>query len=98
MDSQASPIRDRADWRQGIEGETMNRTLVGFLGFIGGLIAGYCVVLFGWVAYTTIADVSDMGGGKAMGIAFFFAPLGGVVAGAIAAILLTRLVRPEAAS
>jgi hypothetical protein len=69
----------------------MNRTLAGFLGFIGGLIAGYCIILFGWVAYTTIADVSDMGGGKAMGIAFFFAPLGGVIAGAVCSFLLVRL-------
>lgn len=69
----------------------MNRTLAGFLGFIGGLIAGYCLILFGWVAYTNIADVSDMGGGKAMGVAFFFAPIGGVIAGAICALLLMRL-------
>ena len=69
----------------------MNRTLAGFLGFIGGLIAGYCIVLFGWVAYTNIANVSDMGGGKAMGVAFFFAPLGAVIAGFICAVLLVRL-------
>jgi hypothetical protein len=77
----------------------MNRTFAGFLGFIGGLIAGYCVVLFGWVAYTSIVDVSDMGGGKAMGIAFFFAPLGGVIGGAICSMLLVRLAgRPKGAS
>jgi hypothetical protein len=69
----------------------MNRTLAGFLGFIGGLMLGYCAILFGWVAYTNIADVSDMGGGKAMGVAFLFAPLGGVIAGAICSILLVRL-------
>lgn len=69
----------------------MNRTLAGFLGFIGGLIAGYCIVLFGWVAYTNIADVSDMGGGKAMGVAFFFAPVGAVIAGAICAMVLVRV-------
>jgi len=69
----------------------MNRTLAGFLGFIGGLIAGYCIVLFGWVAYTNIADVSDMGGGKAMGVAFFFAPVGAVIVGILCAIVLVRL-------
>jgi hypothetical protein len=74
----------------------MNRTFAGFLGFIGGLIAGYCIVLFGWVAWTNIADVSDMGGGKAMGVAFFFAPIGGVIAGAICALLLMRIAgRPK---
>jgi TRAP-type C4-dicarboxylate transport system permease small subunit len=77
----------------------MNRTLAGFLGFIGGLIAGYCIILFGWVAYTTIADVSDMGGGKTMGIAFFFAPVGGVIAGIICAALLVRIAgKPKGAS
>jgi hypothetical protein len=68
----------------------VNKTVAGFLGFIAGLILGYCAVLFGWVAYTNIADVSDMGGGKTMGIAFFFAPLGGVIVGLVCAILLVR--------
>jgi hypothetical protein len=66
----------------------MNKTVAGFLGFIGGLVLGYCAVLFGWVAYTNLFDVSDMGGGKTMGIAFFFAPVGGVIAGIVCAILL----------
>jgi hypothetical protein len=74
----------------------VNKTFAGFLGFIGGLILGYCAVLFGWVAYTNIADVSDMGGGKAMGIAFFFAPLGGVIAGFVCSILLARWARRRA--
>lgn len=69
----------------------MNRTLAGFLGFIGGLMLGYCVILFGWVAYTNLVDVMDRGGAMTMGIAFFFAPLGGVIAGTICSILLVRL-------
>jgi hypothetical protein len=47
-------------------------------------------VLFGWVAYTNIFDVGDLGGAKAMGIAFFFAPIGGVLVGIICAVLLVR--------
>jgi hypothetical protein len=68
----------------------MNKTAAGFLGFIGGLVLGYCVVLFGWVAYTNLFDVSDLGGGKAMGIAFFFAPIGGVLTGILGAAWLVR--------
>ena len=51
------------------------------LGFFLGLVAGYCVVLFGWVAYTGVANVRDFEGATAMQIAFFFAPLGGLLAG-----------------
>ena len=68
----------------------MGKTAAGFIGFIGGLVLGYCAVLFGWVTYTDIFDVSDLGGAKAMGIAFFFAPVGGVIAGIICAVLLMR--------
>ena len=68
----------------------MGKTAAGFIGFIGGLVLGYCAVLFGWVAYTNIFVVGDLGGAKAMGIAFFFAPIGGVIAGIICAFLLMR--------
>ena len=51
------------------------------LGLIGGLVAGYCIVLFGWVAYTNIAAARDFEGAAAMQVAFFFAPLGGLVTG-----------------
>lgn len=69
----------------------MNKTVARLLGFVAGLVVGYCAVLFGWVLYTDIVAVSDMGGGKAMGIAFFFAPLGGLIAGFIGAVWLGTL-------
>lgn len=68
----------------------MSKSVAGLFGFIGGLVLGYCIVLFGWVAYTDLFDVADLGGGKAMGIAFFFAPVGGVILGIIGAIWLAR--------
>jgi len=68
----------------------VGKTAAGFIGFIGGLVLGYCAVLFGWVAYTEMFDVGDLGGAKAMGVAFFFAPVGGVIAGIICAVLLMR--------
>jgi len=76
----------------------MSKTVAGWLGFFGGLLLGYPAVLFGWVAYTNIADVSDMGGGKIMGIAFFFAPIGAVVAGIAGAVWLARRAGKRAGS
>jgi hypothetical protein len=74
----------------------MGKTVAGLLGFIGGMVLGYCIVLFGWVTYTNLFDVADLGGGKAMGIAFFFAPVGGVILGIIGAVWLTRRVGRKA--
>ena len=51
------------------------------LGFLLGLVAGYCAVLFGWVAYTNVAGSHHFEGAAAMQVAFLFAPLGGVLAG-----------------
>lgn len=70
----------------------MSKLAAGWLGFIGGLVLGYCVILFGWIAYTNIFDVFDREGGMIMGIVFFFAPIGGVVLGFIGAYWLTRRV------
>ena len=74
----------------------MSKSVAGLLGFIGGLVLGYCIVLFGWVTYTNLFDVADLGGGKAMGIAFFFAPVGGVILGIIGAVWLARRVGRKA--
>lgn len=68
----------------------MNKTVVGFVGFIGGLVIGYIAIIIGWATYTDLFDVSDLGGGKAMGIAFFVAPIGAVISGIVCAILLVR--------
>jgi hypothetical protein len=32
------------------------------IGFSSGLVAGYCVVLFGWVAYTNLVNLRDLEG------------------------------------
>jgi len=50
-------------------------------GFIAGLVIGYCIVLFGWVALTNLAAVRDFEGAAAMQVAFFFAPVGGLITG-----------------
>jgi hypothetical protein len=53
------------------------------VGFLFGLVAGYFIVLFGWVAYTNLVGVRDFEGAASMQVAFFFAPLGGIIAGLV---------------
>ena len=58
------------------------------IGFIAGLIAGYCIVLFGWVGLSNLVHVSDFEGAASMQVAFFFAPLGGLLLGVVVGIWL----------
>lgn len=58
--------------------------------FVAGLVGGYLLVLFGWIAYADFAGVRDRDGGKIMSVAFALAPLGGLVAGTLLAALLGR--------
>ena len=51
------------------------------LGLLLGLVAGYGIVLFGWVGYTNLVNTQHFEGAAAMQVAFFFAPLGGLLAG-----------------
>lgn len=71
----------------------MKAVFAGIAGFVGGVIAGYCVVLFGWIAYTELFDILDREGAKVMGVAFGFAPLGGLLAGIAGAVWAARRVR-----
>lgn len=66
----------------------LSRVLAGFAGFGSGAVVVYCAVLFGWVAYANVVGYHDFEGAAAMGIVFFFAPLGAVVLGIAGAILL----------
>lgn len=75
----------------------MRRGVAGVLGFVAGAIAGYFLVLFGWVFYTEVAGVHDFEGARTMGIAFFFAPLAGIVLGIAGAILVAKRLGPPPA-
>ncbi|PWB57114.1 MAG: hypothetical protein C3F17_21375 [Bradyrhizobiaceae bacterium] len=59
-------------------------------GLLIGLVAGYVLVLAGWLAYAELVELVDPGGGKIMGVLLILAPLGGLVAGLAAAILMGR--------
>jgi hypothetical protein len=50
-------------------------------GFLLGIVAGYCIILFGWVGYTNLVHVSDFEGAVSMQVGFFFAPIGGLLTG-----------------
>jgi len=66
------------------------------LGFLLGLVAGYCAVLFGWVAYTNLLGSHHFEGAAAMQVAFFFAPIGGLLAGAVLGVWWQRRKRRAA--
>lgn len=55
------------------------------LAFVVAFVAGFAAAVFGAYAYMDTADVFDRDGGLAMAVFFTLGPLGGVVAGAIAA-------------
>ncbi len=61
----------------------MARTL---LGFFAGLIAGAALALAVCVAAGYLFDISQAEGAYAMGVIFFWMPLGGLVGGIIGAI------------
>lgn len=53
--------------------------------FVLATILGYLAILFGWITITELADINDREGAMIMGVAFFFAPVGGLVLGLVAA-------------
>jgi hypothetical protein len=63
--------------------------------FAAGTVAGYFVIVFGWLAYAEVFDIADREGGKGMAMIFIFAPAAGAVIGLIAAGLLSRRGLPD---
>ncbi len=55
------------------------------LGFAVGLVAGYFLVLAGWLAYAELFQVLDLDGNKIMGVTLILAPLGSLIIGLAAA-------------
>jgi hypothetical protein len=67
------------------EGGRMRVFLWSLLGFAVGLLAGYFLVLGGWLAYAELFQVRDLDGNKIMGVTLILAPLGALVLGFAAA-------------
>ena len=62
--------------------------------FAVATVIGYFAIVFGWLAYAALFDISDREGGKGMAMIFIFGPAAGAAIGLIAAGLLAR---PKAA-
>ena len=66
--------------------------------FAAAAVIGYFVVVFGWLAFATLFDISDREGGKGMGMIFIFGPAAGTIIGLISAGLLARPKGPDLAA
>ena len=68
----------------------MGRFGRGFFGFAGGFLAGGAVALGLCVAAAYAFEISQFEGAYAMGVAFFWIPLGGIIGGVLGAVWLLR--------
>ncbi len=65
-------------------------------GFLIGVIAGAALALALSVAAAEIFDISQMEGAYAMGVAFFYMPLGAGIGGIIGAVWMAMRRKPKA--
>ena len=56
--------------------------------FVLATIAGFLAIAFGYIAYADPA--SDREGATGMAVVFFYAPLGGIIIGAISGFLIFK--------
>jgi hypothetical protein len=68
----------------------VRKFFAGVAGFVLGVALGYCVILFGWVAYMNVFDIIDREGAMTMGFAFTIGPIGAVLSGIFGAIWFAR--------
>jgi hypothetical protein len=64
----------------------VRKILLIVLAFIVALLVSYFVILIGFLSIWDMAGYGDQNGGVAMGVGFFFAPIGALIIGFIAAI------------
>lgn len=57
----------------------MRRILIAVVCGLGGLIAGALITFFGGLVFGEIAHISQAEGAYAMGLAFFWAPIGAIL-------------------
>jgi uncharacterized membrane protein len=58
--------------------------------FVLATIAGFLAIAFGYVAYADQANELDREGATGMAVVFFYAPLGGIVIGAMSGFLIFK--------
>lgn len=64
----------------------MRRFGLTLLAFLGGAIGGWMVAIGIYIVWFEITGDVDRDGGMAMGVAFFFGPILGLITGIVAAI------------
>ncbi len=72
----------------------MKRFGLSVVGFIGGAIGGWMVAIGLYIVWFEVSGDVDRDGGAAMGVAFFFGPVLGLITGLIAAIMTYRATKP----
>jgi hypothetical protein len=73
----------------------MKPTVITLTALIGGTILGCLAIAFGYIAYADSTNYFDREGATGMGVVFFYAPLGGLVIGIIAAVVTFKLLHPR---
>jgi hypothetical protein len=58
--------------------------------FVLVTIAGFLAIAFGYVAYADQANHLDREGATGMAVVFFYAPLGGIILGAVSGFLIFK--------
>jgi hypothetical protein len=64
--------------------------------FVLATIAGFLVIAFGYVAYADQANYLDREGATGMAVVFFYAPLGGIIIGAVSGFLISKVLSRRA--
>jgi Na+/melibiose symporter-like transporter len=72
--------------------DSMKPVKAAIITFVLASIAGFLMIAFGYVGYADQANELDREGATGMAVVFFYAPLGGVIIGAVSAFLTFKLV------
>ncbi|HSZ67008.1 MAG TPA: hypothetical protein VK825_12455 [Xanthobacteraceae bacterium] len=73
----------------------MKPAVITLTALIGGAILGFLAIAFGYIAYADSTDYFDREGATGMGVVFFYAPLGGLIIGIIAAVVTFKILHPR---
>jgi uncharacterized membrane-anchored protein YhcB (DUF1043 family) len=69
----------------------MKPAKIAIITFVLAAILGFLVIAFGYVAYADQANYLDREGATGMAVVFFYAPLVGIIIGAVCGFLAFRL-------
>ena len=70
--------------------DSMKPVKAAIITFVLVAIAGFLVIAFGYVAYADQANYLDREGATGMAVVFFYAPLGGIIAGVVSGFLIFK--------